>query len=630
MKHFYFFLFIFFICAKGNAQVTLTSSNLPIVVINTNGQTIPDEPKIDASMGIINNGDGVRNNITDPYNEYNGKIGIEVRGQSSQSFPMKSYSIELRDANDEDIDQSIFGLPSESDWVLYAPYTDKTLMRNVLAYNFSNAFGQWAAHTKYVEVLLNGEYIGIYVFMERIKRNKGRVNIKKLEPEDTAADKITGGYIYSIDKNADAWYSPYRALQSGNYIHYKYEYPKAEDITDAQKAYIESYSDSFETALKSADFQDSVKGFRNFADEASFIDYFIINEVSRNVDGYRISTYLHKDRDDVNKKIIAGPVWDYDIAFHNANYCNGSNVSGWAYRFNNVCSFDANSVPFWWNRFMQDTAFESHLRCRWNELRKTTLSAQHINKLIDSVIAVTAEARQRHFAKWPVLGTYVWPNPEPIANTYAGEIKNLKEFLVRRINWLDNNLPQIGECASRDVLPVQLISFTGQGNKGMNNLQWKTAEEVDVAGYEIEYSSDGTEFIKVGYITANNMAPGAAYQFTHIAADKKSALYRLKVVNNDGSAKLSNTIVVSSLNNNSFSISPNPGKGRFTIYGNNALSEITMKVVSAEGKMIGTATGNITMLTNKLNQFLQGKGSGLYIVQFNKGTDTQTVKLMLQ
>ena len=191
-----------------NAQV-FTSSNLPIIIINTNGQTILDDPKITADMGIIYNGVGVRNNVTDPMNHYNGKIGIETRGQSSQMFPMKSYGIELRDIAGNSQDKALFGLPKESDWVLYAPYTDKTLMRNFLAYTMSREMGHWAANCRYVEVVVNGDYRGVYVFMEKIKRGSGRVNIPKIAATDISGDEVTGGYIFSLDKQPDGWFSSY-------------------------------------------------------------------------------------------------------------------------------------------------------------------------------------------------------------------------------------------------------------------------------------------------------------------------------------------------------------------------------------------------------------------------------------
>jgi hypothetical protein len=428
---------------------TFTSSNLPIITINTNGQTIPDDPKITADLGIIFNGEGVRNNMTDPLNHYNGKIGIEIRGQSSQMFPMKSYSIELRDALGSSQDKSLFGMPKEADWVLYAPYTDKTLMRNFLAYTLSNELGRWAAHCHFVEVVINGDYKGIYVFMERIKRGSGRVNITKMATTDIAGDAVTGGYIFNLDKEPNGWFSSYGTPNSSNQSkrQFSYVYPKPENIVEAQKTYLKSYVDSFENVLAGINYQDKINGVRKFADISSFIDYFIVNEVSRNVDAYRLSTFFYKDRNSKNSKIFAGPVWDYDLAFRNADYCEGSNTSGWAYQFNYVCPDDgAGLIPFWWNKFLNDTAFKNDLRCRWKQLRLISISETHLNYLIDSVVTLTTEARQRHFQRWPVLGQYIWPNPQPIPANYAGEITLLKEWIKNRLYWIDNNIPNNGAC----------------------------------------------------------------------------------------------------------------------------------------------------------------------------------------
>ena len=167
-------------------------------------------------MGIIYNGPGVRNNLTDPFNNYNGKVGIETRGHSSQMFPMKAYGFELRDTAGNSVNKSILGMPKESDWILYAPYTDKTLMRNFLAYTLSRQMGHWAAHCQFVEVVLNGDYIGVYVLMEKIKRNANRVNIVKMDNTIISGDEVTGGYIFSLDKDPNAWISrfppPYSSL----------------------------------------------------------------------------------------------------------------------------------------------------------------------------------------------------------------------------------------------------------------------------------------------------------------------------------------------------------------------------------------------------------------------------------
>ncbi|HLG38668.1 MAG TPA: CotH kinase family protein [Chitinophagaceae bacterium] len=458
------------------ASQTLTSSNLPIIIINTNGQTIVDDPKIMADMGIIYNGAGVRNNVTDPFNHYNGKIGIEIRGQSSQMFPMKSYGFELWDNTGNSQEKSLFGLQKESDWILYAPYTDKTLMRNFLAYTMSRELGHWASNCRFAEVVINGDYKGIYVFMERIKRGSGRVGIAKINATDVSGDAVTGGYIFSLDKEPNGWFSSFVTPGSTNGAkrQFSYVYPKPENIVQPQKDYIKSYVDSFENALAGAQFQDPVNGVRKFADLPSFIDYFIVNEISRNVDGYRLSSYFYKDRNSRNSKIFAGPVWDYDLAFRNANYCDGWKTTGWAYDFNIVCPGDgAGLIPFWWNNFMKDTAFKGSLRCRWKQLRSTTLSEGHFVYLVDSITALINEARQRHFQRWPVLGVYIWPNPSPLAATYEQEIAFLKSWIHDRLLWIDENLPNSGACAEYNYpsnvqeslfISIRPNPLTGNGN----------------------------------------------------------------------------------------------------------------------------------------------------------------------
>lgn len=464
MKRLFCSLSLLLLMATHGLAQSFTSSNLPVIVINTNGQPVVDNPKITADMGIVFNTGNARNNLSDPFNHYNGKIGIEFRGQSSQSFPMKSYGIELRDKNGNSQDKSLFGLPKESDWILYAPYLDKTLMRNFLAYTMSQEMGHWAAHCRYVELVVNGEYMGIYVFMEKIKRGSGRVPITKMEVTDTSGDAVTGGYIFSLDKDAQAWYSAYTLPGGTSKPQFSYVIPKPENIVPAQKDYIRRYVDSFENALYGPQFQDPVTGVRKFADIASFIDFFIVNEVSRNVDGYRLSTYLNKDRDSKNSRIKAGPVWDYDLAFRNANYCNGSSTNGWAYEFNTVCPADYWLVPFWWSNFMKDSSFVSDLRCRWKSLRSTSLSETHFFGLIDSVVNLTAEARQRHYQRWPILGTYIWPNPQPIPANYEGEITLLKSWLRERLQWIDRNLPNRGTCYDFPVDSKQGIIVTVSPN----------------------------------------------------------------------------------------------------------------------------------------------------------------------
>lgn len=446
-----------------SAQVSFESSHLPIVIINSLGQTIPDEPKITADMGIIDNGPGQINNLTDSYNNYDGKIGIEIRGSSSQSFPKKQYGIETRDSNGEDLGVELLGFPEEDDWVLYAPYSDKSLLRNVITYRLGNVIGRYASRTRLVEVVINDQYQGVFVLMEKIKRDKNRVDISKLEEDEIAGDDLTGGYIVKIDKftggGGEGWTSPFpsRGGLSPN-VTFQYEYPKADDIVPEQQEYIENYITAFEEALKGPDFLDATTGYKNWADIDSFVDFIIINELTKNVDGYRLSTFMYKDKDSNGGKLTMGPLWDFNLAFGNADYCEGSITSGWGLDFNSVCSGDNWQIPFWWDRLLQDPEFTTKLNDRWDGLRATTLSDAALGQMIDDLSTELGEATGRNFERWPVLNEYVWPN-NFVGGSYDAEINYLKSWIEDRTAWIDDNLPGIARVVTATADPLQPIPF---------------------------------------------------------------------------------------------------------------------------------------------------------------------------
>ncbi|MFL5730992.1 MAG: CotH kinase family protein [Cytophagaceae bacterium] len=440
----------------SEAQVTFTSSNLPIVLITTNGQTIADEPKVPVQMGIIDNGPNVRNFVTDSPTNYNNYAGIEFRGSSSQSFPQKSYGFVTQDNAGIPLNVSLLGMPAEHDWILYAPYDDKTLIRNIITYELSRTMGHYAARTKLCELVIDGNYQGVYVLMEKIKRDQGRVDISKLTVNDVDGDNLTGGYIFKVDKTTGngggGWYSNFAPAVSyfGQQIYFLYDYPKDTDITPEQQTYIQNFVNDFETALAGSSFSNPATGYRRFINTASFIDFLIINEASRNVDGYRLSTFLYKEKNTKSDQIFIGPVWDYNLAWWNADYCDGNLATGWAYNFGQSCYWDGSQIPFWWKRLLQDPAFSNQLKCRWTSMRNTIMSETSLYAKIDSLTDYLAEAQVRHFQQWPILGQYTWPNPSPIASDYDGEIINLKTWITQRFAWLDSNMP--GTCSVSSVL----------------------------------------------------------------------------------------------------------------------------------------------------------------------------------
>lgn len=423
--------------------------NLPIIKIFTNGQSIPHSSSgldIMADMKITNNPNGI-NHYNDPPNDYNGKILMHVRGSSSAGFPKVSYKIETVDFLGNSKDTSVLGFPAENDWILYAPYSEKSMLQNVLAYRISNEMGQYASRTRFVHLFLDSNYRGVYIWMEKIKRDPKRVKISKLTSSDLTGDSLTGGYIVKIDKftgvSQVAWISNFTSYYNTFPIYFQFHDPKFNELHPLQKNYIHAFVDSFEIALQSPQFTHPTMGWRHYADEISFIDHLIINEVCRNQDGYRLSTFMHKDRNSKNHKLKMGPVWDYNLSFGNANYCNGDLFTGWSFKFSQVCPNDIYAVPFWWERMLQDINFTSSLKCRWQQLRNSVLSNNHILSIIDSCVNVLGISIDQNFFRWPILNTYVWPNAY-IGGSYQNEIQYLKNWALSRLGWIDANLP--GTC----------------------------------------------------------------------------------------------------------------------------------------------------------------------------------------
>lgn len=412
-------------------------NRLPLFSVNTNGISIVDEPKIAGNYTITEDGETL----------HSGSLGIEIRGQSSQLFPKKSYGLETWDVEGNDINATFFDMPEEEDWILYAPYSDKTLMRNVLIYDLASEMNLYATRTKFVELEINEQFKGTYVFMEKMKRDSGRIDINKLKDDENEGEDLTGGYIIKIDKADAEGYTSLNSFNSrygstidetGSPIRFLYDYPKADDITEAQKTYISTYITDFEDALVSDTFADPDTGYASFIDVDSFIDFFILNEISNNVDGYRISTYMHKDK---NEKLKMGPIWDFNLAFGNADYCSGGETNVWAYKFNDRCPGDFWFVPFWWDRMLEDPAFVSKLQDRWNTLRGGVLSdATILGKVAANVDTLKdSGAVASNFGTWPIFSSYVWPN-NFIGNNYDEEVGYFTQWIQARNSWLDTSI----------------------------------------------------------------------------------------------------------------------------------------------------------------------------------------------
>lgn len=427
--------------ALGQESYRFTgSSNLPLLIIDTDGKPVPNEPKGEATLSVIDHADGRPNSLTDKPT-LRSRIRIETRGSSSQQFEKKSYRLETVDKKGEDKDFPLLGLPKDSDWVLYGPYSDKSLMRNHLAYHLSNQMGFYAPRTAFAELFLRDsdkpveeQYVGVYVLVESIKRGKDRVNIGKLQKDE--AKGFIGGYVLKTDRVEGP--ETYITSELGSVL--GLVSPRGDKLTEEQRAWIIHDYSRFEHAISGRDFLDPKKGYAQFIDMDSYINYFLISELFKNVDAYFLSTFMNRTDDGL---LHLGPLWDFDLTSGNASYGGVWNTKGWMLFSDEPRRMSG--VPFWWDRLFQDPKFRARMLERWKFMKKEQLGENGLFAKIDETSKRLEAAQKRNFERWPTLGKYVWPNPRPYPKTYAEEVKKLKTWLSNRIEWMDANLENVGK-----------------------------------------------------------------------------------------------------------------------------------------------------------------------------------------
>ncbi|MFT7450259.1 MAG: hypothetical protein ACI9VN_000975 [Patescibacteria group bacterium] len=415
------------------------STDLPLVVINTTTTTmIYDEPKVPAHMGIINNGPGLQNSLDDPYNHYDGKISIEIRGASSQGFDKKNYGFEtqLEDGSNNNI--SLFGMPEENDWILHGPYSDKSLLRNMLAYHMGAATGKYTPRTQLCELVINDDYQGVYVFTERIKRDENRVDMANLKPEDISGDELTGGYLLQIDRDNDQIPNDGWESSLPDFKFFAFDDPDYDEIVFQQYNYIKGFMDDFETDMNSSNY--AIR-YSDYVDVDSWVDYFLVTEIGKHIDAFKLSFFMHKKKDSNGGKLHFGPLWDFNLAFGNFDFVCSPDPEGWSYRFRGTCD---SWHPFWIRRLAEIPNVTHQTNCRWQELREGALHTDSLLQFIDENALLLEEAQVRNFDRWPIMGEYVWPNGY-VGTDYPDEINFLKNWLIERLNWMDENM--LGDCA---------------------------------------------------------------------------------------------------------------------------------------------------------------------------------------
>lgn len=384
-------------------------TNLPVVSIHTQNGTIPYDKvhQIPAQLTIVSD-NGTRL-LSEPGT-------IRERGNASRNFPKKPYRIKF------DTKQNVLDAPAKAKkWTLINNYGDKTLMRNLLAFELSRRLGM--SYTPYgaaVDVLLNGEYKGCYQLCDQVQVHKKRVNITEMTPADNAGTALTGGYLIEIDSYASQEKSWFRSSQQ-NPVTIKS--PDEDSITSQQKNYIKTYFNKMESQ------------WTRYLDKNSFLRHFLVGELSGNTDTYW-SVFMYKERDD--DMVYTGPVWDFDLAFDNDNRTFPVNSkTDYIYRSGGSCT--GNMRTFVDNIAVRNAEAKAMILSIWDEARQSGLTEENLVAWIDKTEAELEESQRLNFIRWPIMNSLVHQNPR-LWGSYQAEVENVRRFVKERVSWMDSKL----------------------------------------------------------------------------------------------------------------------------------------------------------------------------------------------
>jgi hypothetical protein len=462
----------------GDNTIIPKTTNLASVIIHTTAaQDIVDkETYLKGIVSVINEpGTSI----------YTDSLEIKGRGNVSWSFPKKPYRMKLFNK------VSLLGLPAkEKNWTLINNYGDKTLMRNLLAFNISkNLDIPYTPAGVPVDVFLNGVYKGTYQLCDQIEVATERVMVEKMKITDIVAPEITGGYLLEMDAYASDELVWFESIQ--NKIPVTIKYPKDDEIVESQKAYIKSHFEIMENAVYAANYTDNTNGFRKYIDLETFLRHFLVGEISGNTDTYW-STYMYKKRD--NPKFYFGPVWDFDIAFENDYRTYPiNNLTDWVYA---TKGSSANGVKSMINRIFSDPQVVVQLRSLYATYRNNgKLSEASLLQAVDEYAARINQSQKLNFTKWNILNSKVHMNPQ-ILGSYAAEVNSLKTFITNRFKWIDNKLNYIPSDINLNAVPNIFCSSQNGILQVFGVNQTMNIQIVDLMG-RIRYSrnvSEGTTF----------------------------------------------------------------------------------------------------------------------------------------
>jgi len=509
MKKGLLFLLLTCYCLSGSFAQSFTDSNLPIVIIETDGGGDPGDAGVLGSMKVIYRGAGLRNHLTDQdslqFLNYNGRISIKNRGSSTDILQKKQYKVStIKADNVTDNNVALMGLPADNDWVYNAMGYDPALIRDYLCYNLTREIGEYASRTVYFELILNNQYRGLYLLQEKIKQGKDRVNITKMAATDNFSPNISGGYIVKADHAVDPIIFTMPSYIDQQDVLYYNEYPKPETVTQQQNAYIAGIFQQLAVTSHSHDASIET-GYPSVIDMTSFVDYMIISELSSNADSYQYSTYFHKDR---NGKLRAGPLWDSDLTFGNDLIFWGLDRShSDVWQFGNG---DNQGSKFWYDLF-NSQEFRCLFYKKWMDLTKpgAPLNYTTLSNLIDGTVTAISEAADRNNSLWGMTDMQYKTDP---TSDFPTSVAKIKSFINTRINWITSYLQSnTTGCPVRTMPPLVITRISYNPLPTLTVLNGKDLEFIEIA-------NTGTETVN---LTGDFFAgSGFVYQFPPLSRIK--------------------------------------------------------------------------------------------------------------
>jgi hypothetical protein len=409
---------------EGDESHLAQLTNLPTVSIHTLNNEIPydKEHQIVSQLTIIS--DNGTKLLSEPGT-------TRERGNASRGFPKKPYRIKF------DKKQRVLDAPAKAKkWTLINNYGDKTLMRNLLAFELSKRLGMtYTPFGTAVDVLLNGEYKGCYQLCDQIDINKNRVNITEMTPQDNSGAALTGGYFIEIDAYAGdekSWFN------SSRWTPVTIKSPDEDSITVEQADYIEERFNMME------------QNWKRYLDKESFLRHFLVGELSGNTDTYW-SVYMHKDRNE--SLFYTGPVWDFDLAFNNDDRTYPVNAkTDYVYRSGGSCA--GNMRSFVDNIVINDAESIRQMVEIWDEARQQGLNEENMVAFVDSMEQALDQSQKLNFLRWPILDQRVHQNPMALG-TYKNEVDVVRQFIENRIAWMDNRLNYVFVARPNGVVDVE-------------------------------------------------------------------------------------------------------------------------------------------------------------------------------